>query len=190
MALANLSLSGLAKEAPESTALWEGRDQQLRKLAQNGELAALMLQLKSWRSSYEEASCTDQIVWLKYAVSYSEGAERQEFLAELGQRKGCVLTKDAYYINTVLGADHYQKGRFDSAFYSFSTAFESARSLSDTNNMVLGLSNLAALYSELDWKVEALSTALRAYSISRSSNKISDRTKLFLNNNVAGLQLD
>ena len=190
LALANLSLSGFAKEASESTALWEGRDQQLRKLAQNGELAALMLQLKSWRSSYEEASCTDQIVWLKYAVSYSEGAERQEFLAELGQRKGCVRAKDAYYINTVLGADHYQKGRFDSAFYSFSTAFESARSLSDTNNMVLALSNLAALYSELDWKVEALSTALRAYSISRSSTKISDRTKLFLNNNVAGLQLD
>lgn len=190
IALINLSLPGYAKGTSGSTKLWEVRDQELLNMAQNGEFDALRLQLKSWRSSYDEASCSDQIVWLKYAVSYSEGAERQSFLTELSQRKSCVRAKDAYYVNTVLGADHYDKGRFDSAFYSFTAAFEAARNASDTNYMVLALSNLAALYSELDWKVEALSTALRAYSISRGSTKISERTKLFLNNNVAGLQLD
>lgn len=159
-------------------------------LAKQNALSELRAKLKEWRASFEEAACADQIVWLKFAASYTEGIERLGYLSELRQRRACVEPKDSYYVNTVLGAQDYEQGRFDSAFYSFTSAFEAARNSADTNHMVLALSNLAALYSELNWKVEALATALRAYSISRASEKISDRTKLYLNNNVAGLQLD
>ena len=170
--------------------LWKNRGELLRGLAEQGELAMLQKQLGEWRDDFEYASCQDQMVWLKFAASYTEGIERKGYLSELRQRRACVEPNDAYYVNTILGAEDYEAGRFDSAYYSFTSAFEAARNSADTNHMVLALSNLAALYSELNWKVEALATALRAYSISRASEKVSDRTKLYLNNNVAGLQLD
>jgi DNA-binding CsgD family transcriptional regulator len=42
----------------------------------------------------------------------------------------------------------------------------------------------------MDWKVEALSTALRAYTLAYNAREISELTNLFLENNVASLQMD
>ncbi len=118
------------------------------------------------------------------------GENSENLLSELKASRSCATLEDRYTVHTTVGATFYDAGRYDSAFYSFTTAFEIAAEVADTNQMVMSLSNLAALYSEMDWKVEALSTALRAYSLANSTKKISELTNLFLQNNVASLQMD
>ncbi len=189
LVMLQLSFFAAAQQA-ESGDVWDYRLSQLEELAIKGQRQQVVTKLVEWKSGLSAASCAQRVGWLKFAVNYSEGPLRSEYLGELRGIKSCAELRDKYFVYTVLGAEDYERGRLDSAFYSFSNAFAAAQQLKDTNHMVLSLSNLAALYSELNWKVEALSTALRAYTLGQRSAKIDETTRLFLNNNVAGLKLD
>lgn len=183
--------SFLTAKATNFPAPWQGRFKQLSELESKGAHAELLNKLANWRNEAREASCEVRALWTEYAVKFSPlGPERDRMILEFRQLNDCIAPKDRFISGTALGAFYYNAGVFDSSFYSFTDAFTAASIKRDTNAMVLTLSNLAALYSEMNWKVEALSTALRAYTIAKQSAKISDQTRLYLNNNVAGLTLD
>ncbi len=101
------------------------------------------------------------------------GSNQKSLIASLKALRNCAAPKDQYSLLTTLGANFYELGAYDSAFYLFTDAFALASIQADTNQMVMSLSNLAALYSEMDWKVEALSTALRAYTLAYNAREIS-----------------
>ncbi len=172
-------------------ATWKRRFELLASLAEKGEGEEVTQKLSAWADVVKDAPCAVRVKWVEYAINFSElGPRRDSLIRELRSLKPCIAQSDWFRSGTTLGAYYYRLGQFDSSFYSFTDAFTAASRSRDTNAMVLSLSNLAALYSEMNWKVEALSTALRAYTLAKQSTKISDLTQLYLNNNVAGLKLD
>jgi len=163
----------------------------LHKLAKAQKVEELKQKLSAWRTEFERAPCEAKVSWILLALDFNvQGVDRSELVRELKQLRSCAVSNQLNTLLTVVGADYYDRGVYDSAFYSFSGAFAESVDRRDTNHMVLSLSNLAALYSEMDWKVEALASALRAYSLAQTSPSISSHTTLFLVNNVASLQMD
>lgn len=163
----------------------------IKERAELGGSSRGLVELKRVHDDLANAPCIAKAKWHEYAIIYSPpGAERDSLVRVLRSYFSCLDTTDRFYAGTTLGSYYYAQGQFDSSFYAFNEAFKSARINSDTNATTLSLSNLAALYSEMDWKSEALAMALSAYTLSQQSSKISDVTRLFLNNNVAGLELD
>jgi len=179
-------------EVPEQSAVdWEDRVASLHNLAREQKVDELKANLTKWRRAFEAAPCEAKVSWVLLALNFDlPGTDRADLMHELKNLRRCSASKQLNNVHTAIGADYYELGIFDSAFHSFSDAFEVALNRRDTNEMVLSLSNMAALYSEMDWKVEALATALRAYSLAQSSTKISELTDLFLVNNVASLHMD
>lgn len=163
----------------------------LHNLARAQKINELKAALTKWRLDFEGAPCEAKVSWVLLAINIDlPGTDRSDLMHELKNLRRCSASKQLNNVHTAIGADYYELGIFDSAFHSFSDAFAVAFDRQDTNEMVLSLSNMAAMYSEMDWKVEALATALRAYSLAQSSSKISALTNLFLVNNVASLQMD
>lgn len=170
---------------------WQERFDEVKAYRAEGQLEQALKVLQGGKVKLAEAPCLVKAKWYEYASSLTpEGSNREPLLRELRNHAACLDSSDRFYSGTFLGVHYYGLGQFDSAFYSFNAAFTSAYRLNDTNQMVLSLSNLAALYSEIDWKVEAISTALRAYTMAQQSDAISEVTRIYLNNNVAGLELD
>lgn len=170
---------------------WDERVSILRSLGQSQDGPMIRSRLREWEKDLDGATCEGKVNWYLMAIHYDYNlGYHKNYYRLLGHFAECGSTNDRYAAFTTIGANYYELGSFDSAFYSFTTAFEIAAEVADTNQMVMSLSNLAALYSEMDWKVEALSTALRAYSLASSSKGISELTNLFLQNNVASLQMD
>lgn len=183
--------AAVAQQTSRSEVDWDARRTELHELARNNNTAELHTRLKEWKAEFSAAPCEVKVSWFLMAYHYElPGEQDQSLISELKSAQNCAAQEDRYSVLTTIGATFYDSGRYDSAFYLFTTAFEIAAEVADTNQMVMSLSNLAALYSEMDWKVEALSTALRAYSLAHSAKGISELTNLFLQNNVASLQMD
>lgn len=180
-----------AQNPPDSHYHWKERVATLHKLAKAQKVEELKQKLSAWRTEFEHAPCEAKVSWILLSLDFNvRGVDRSDLVRQLKQLRSCTASDQRYSLHTVVGADYYERGVYDSTFYSFSASFAESVDRSDTNQMVLALSNLAALYSEMDWKVEALASALRAYSLAQSSNSISAQTNLFLENNVASLQMD
>ena len=170
---------------------WLERINELRELGQRQEGEKIRARLLAWEKGLSSAPCEAKVSWLLMAIHYDFNPESEvEYYRELKGLISCAQDEDRYAVHTSIGAKYYDEGVFDSAFYSLTDAFVVASNSEDTNRMVMSLSNLAALYSEMNWKVEALSTALRAYSLAHGALGISELTNLFLENNVASLQMD
>lgn len=180
-----------AQETSGSAINWKIRKVDLHELAARNNIKDLHERLIEWKREFSTAPCEAKVSWLLLAYHYDlPGEDREGLFTEIKASRRCAEQEDKYSIYTTVGATYYDLGRYDSAFYSFTNAFEFAAEFADTNHMVMSLSNLAALYSEMNWKVEALSTALRANSLAHSAKGISELTNLFLQNNVASLQMD
>lgn len=194
LALGFVALSAwgmFAQDSPPRVQTWKQRTAFLHRLANDNKAGELRAKLLEWKDEVEAAPCEGKVSWKLLALNYNlPGIDRGELLRDLKKLKTCVTSKQRNAVHTALGAEYYELGVYDSAFYSFSDAFALSVDQKDTNHMVISLSNMAALYSEMDWKVEALATALRAYSLAQSSSKLSAQTTLFLENNVASLQMD
>lgn len=160
-------------------------------LAKENKRSQLLDRLTRLKQGLSEAPCEAKVRWTLLAYHFElPGTDKKVLLADLKALQSCAEQEDRYTLLTTVGANFYEVGAYDSAFYLFTDAFALASSQADTNQMVMSLSNLAALYSEMDWKVEALSTALRAYTLAYNAQGIGDVTNLFLENNVASLQMD
>lgn len=170
---------------------WNERVKLLRDLANEDNATPLRNQLVQWESDFKSAPCEPKVSWLLYAYHYSVPAMNgRKLLSELKSLKDCAGKQDAFAVYATIGSDYYESAVYDSAYYYFTESFSIARRDRDTNLMVLTLSNLASLYSEMNWKVEALSTALQAKTLASKATGISELTNLFLVNNVASLELD
>jgi DNA-binding CsgD family transcriptional regulator len=180
-----------AQQISRSEVNWNSRRTELHDLARQNNTKELHARLKVWKADISTAPCEAKVSWLLMAYHYElPGEQSGSLISEMKASQSCAAQDDRYSLLTTIGTTYYEAGMYDSAFHSLTKSFEVAAESADTNQMVMSLSNLAALYSEMDWKVEALSTALRAYSLAYNAKGISELTDLFLQNNVASLQMD
>lgn len=162
------------------------------KLQAQGDGAGALRELGKMRDQVDPGrDCGRYGMWLELSLNNEQDMRRKDsLLAEMEAVQSCLSREQLFFARSSRGGWYYAQGLLDSAFYSFSSGFELAQEGGDTNRMVVSMSNIAALYSELGWKSQALATALQAYSIAMGSKKVNDGTQKYLNNNVAALMLD
>jgi len=161
----------------------------LKKLAEVGDQRELAIQFK--KLDIENASCEQKVSLDLLDFHYNlTSSSKVDLLRKLKSGTSCVGDSDFFALHTTIGSYYYERALYDSAYFEFYKVVEWTQGHGDTNQLVLALSNLAALYSEMNWKEEALSVALKAYSIASGSESIGELTMLYLENNVSSLQMD
>ncbi len=146
---------------------------------------------KRFEGQSHDASCRTRMLYLETALDCSLKPEVRTWIYRESQSHwSCMEPAQQYYFISSRGQYFYSIGRLDSSLYFTNQATELALNELDTARFFVGLSNLSALFTEIRWHPEALSSSLWAYDLSLASGDTASLFFAYVINNLVSGYLD